>query len=135
MRKERKKFGILYLVIALALILLGFLSGDEAGTFYSGFGTGLLAACIAKFVRQRRLAKNPEKLADYEASLSDERTLYIANKARSTTFFVAVYGELAAGLAALFFLSAPLVGKVLCFAACAQCLLLTVFYFYYNKKY
>lgn len=135
MCKDLKKFSALVFPIGLVFILLGVLVEEETGCFYSGFGSGLLAVGIAKLVQYRRLAKDPEKLADYEASLKDERTVYVANKARSMTFFVTVYLELAAGLAALYFLPDPLVGKILCFAASAQCLVFVLIYWYYNKKY
>lgn len=133
MCKDLKKFSALVFPIGLTFILLGILLEEETGCFYSGFGSGLLAVGIAKLVQYRRLARKPEKLADYEASLKDERTVYIANKARSTAFFITVYTELAVGL--LCFLHSPLVGKVLCFAASAQCLISVLVYWYYNKKY
>lgn len=138
MCKDQKKYSILVFVIGLSFIAIGLLTKDtagEVGGFYSGFGTGLLAVAIVKLLRRRRLMKDPEKLAEYEAAQKDERTLYISNKARAATFFITVYSELAAGLAALWLLSDPLVGKVLCFAACAQCFLFVLVYWYYNKKY
>lgn len=138
MSKERKKYSILVFTIGLVFIAIGILTADSAGSvggFYSGFGTGMLAVAIVKLIRHRRLAKDPEKLADYEAAQKDERTLYISNKARALTFFITVYLELAAGLAALWFMPDPLVGKVLCFAASAQCLIFVLAYWYYNKKY
>ena len=138
MSKDQKKYTILVFIIGLVFIAIGILTEDKAGSvggFYSGFGTGLLAVAIVKLIRHRRLAKNPEKLADYEAAQKDERTLYISNKARAVTFFITVYAELAAGLAALWFLPDPLVGKVLCFAASAQCFIFVLVYWYYNKKY
>ena len=138
MSKELKKYSILVFVIGLTFIAIGILTEGKAGTvgsFYSGFGTGVLAVAIVKLIQHRRLAKDPEKLADYEAAQKDERTLYISNKARALTFFITVYAELAAGLAALWFLPDPLVGKVLCFAASAQCFIFVLVYWYYNKKY
>ena len=138
MSKDQKKYTILVFIIGLVFIAIGILTEDKAGSvggFYSGFGAGVLAVAIVKLLRHRRLAKNPEKLADYEAAQKDERTLYISNKARAMTFFITVYSELAAGLAALWFMPDPLVGKVLCFAACAQCFIFVLVYWYYSKKY
>ena len=85
--KEQKKFGILWLSIGAALFLAGLLLGEtEYGSYISGFGGGLTAVGLVRLLRVRRLSRDPEKAADYDASLKDERTAYVANKARSMTF-------------------------------------------------
>ena len=83
----------------------------------------------------RRLSRDPEKAADYDASLKDERTAYVANKARSMTFFICVYVQLAAALLAILVFDQTLVGQVLCGLTCLQSLLYTVFYWHYNNVY
>ena len=125
--KEQKKFGILWLSVGAALFLAGLLLGETGYSSYiSGFGGAL---------RVRRLSRDPEKAADYEASLKDERTAYVANKARSMTFFICVYVQLAAALLAILVFEQPLVGQVLCGLTCLQGLLYTVFYWHYDKVY
>ena len=97
--KEQKKFGILWLSIGAALFLAGLLLGEtEYGSYISGFGGGLTAVGLVRLLRVRRLSRDPEKAADYDASLKDERTAYVANKARSMAFFICVYVQLAAAL-------------------------------------
>ena len=126
--KEQKKFGILWLSIGAALFLAGLLLGEtECG--------GLTAVGLVRLLRVRRLSRDPEKAADYEASLRDERTAYVANKARSMTFFICVYVQLAAALLAILVFEQPLVGQVLCGLTCLQGLLYTVFYWHYDKVY
>ena len=83
----------------------------------------------------RVMNRDPEKAADYDASLKDERTAYVANKARSMTFFICVYVQLAAALLAILVFEQPLVGQVLCGLTCLQGLLYTVFYWHYDKVY
>ena len=61
--------------------------------------------------------------------------MYVANKARSMTFFICVYAELAAGLLALLVFKQPIIGQVLCLVTCAQSLIFCGTYWYYNKKY
>ena len=125
--KEQKKFGILWLSIGAALFLAGLLLGEtEYGSYISGFG-------LVRLLRVRRLSRDPEKAADYDASLKDERTAYVANKARSMTFFICVYVQLAAALLAILVFEQPLVGQVLCGLTCLQGLLYTVFYWHYDK--
>ena len=134
--KEQKKFGILWLSIGAALFLAGLLLGEtEYGSYISGFGGALMGVGAARLLRVYRLSRDPEKAADYDASLKDERTAYVANKARSMTFFICVYVQLAAALLAILVFDQVLVGQVLCGLTCLQSLLYTVFYWHYNNVY
>ena len=134
--KEQKKFGILWLSIGAALFLAGLLLGEtEYGSYISGFGGALLGVGAARLLRVRRLSRDPEKAADYDASLTDERTVYISNKARSMTFFICVFVQVAASMLAILVFDQVLVGQVLCGLTCLQSLLYTVFYWHYDKVY
>ena len=83
----------------------------------------------------RVMNRDPEKAADYDASLTDERTVYISNKARSMTFFICVFVQVAASMLAILVFDQVLVGQVLCGLTCLQGLLYTVFYWHYDKVY
>ena len=136
--KEQKKFGILWLSIGAALFLAGLAlqARDTASAGYvSGFGGGLVGVSIARLLRVRRLSRDPERAADYDASLTDERTVYISNKARSMTFFICVFVQVAASMLAILVFDQVLVGQVLCGLTCLQGLLYTVFYWHYDKVY
>lgn len=133
--KEQKKFGILWLSIGAALFLAGLLLETEYGSYISGFGGGLTAVGLVRLLRVRRLSRDPEKAADYDASLKDERTVYISNKARSMTLFICVFVQLAASMLAILVFDQVLVGQVLCGLTCLQGLLYTVFYWHYDKVY
>ena len=134
--KEQKKFGILWLSIGAALFLAGLLLGEtEYGSYISGFGGALMGVGAARLLRVRRLSRDPEKAADYDASLTDERTVYISNKARSMTFFIFVFVQVAASMLAILVFDQVLVGQVLCGLTCLQGLLYTVFYWHYDKVY
>ncbi len=134
--KEQKKFGILWLSVGAALFLAGLLLQEPRyGGYISGFGGALMGVGAARLLRVYRLSRDPEKAADYDASLRDERTAYVANKARSMTFFICVYAQLAAGLLALLVFDQPVIGQTLCLVTCAQSLIFTAVYWYYNKKY
>lgn len=134
--KEQKKFGILWLSIGAALFLAGLLLGEtEHGSYISSFGGALTAVGLARLLRVRRLSRDPEKAADYDASLKDERTVYISNKARSMTLFICVFVQLAASMLAILVFDQVLVGQVLCGLTCLQELLYTVFYWHYDKVY
>lgn len=134
--KEQKKFGILWLSIGAALFLAGLLLGETGYSSYiSGFGGALMGVGAARLLRVRRLSRDPEKAADYDASLTDERTVYISNKARSMTFFICVFVQVAASMLAILVFDQVLVGQVLCGLTCLQGLLYTVFYWHYDKVY
>ena len=134
--QEQKKCGILVTVIGVVMFVIGFLLGDaHMGDFYSGLGCGLFVWGVVRLLRVYRLSRDPEKAADYDAMLKDERTIYVANKARGTAFFVCVYAQLAAGLLALLVFDQPVIGQVLCLVTCAQSLIFCGTYWYYNKKY
>ena len=134
--KEQKKFGILWLSIGAALFLAGLLLGETGYSSYiSGFGGALMGVGAARLLRVRRLSRDPEKAADYDASLTDERTVYISHKARSMTFFICVFVQVAASMLAILVFDQVLVGQVLCGLTCLQGLLYTVFYWHYDKVY
>ena len=134
--KEQKKFGILWLSIGAALFLAGLLLGETGYSSYiSGFGGALMGVGAARLLRVRRLSRDPERAADYDASLTDERTVYISNKARSMTFFICVFVQVAASMLAILVFDQVLVGQVLCGLTCLQGLLYTVFYWHYNNVY
>lgn len=82
-----------------------------------------------------RLTRDPDKAADYDASLTDERTAYVANKARSMALYICIYVHLAAALAAILIFKQTLVGQVLCALTCLQTLVYTGCFWYYNRKY
>ena len=134
--REQKKCGVLLIAIGLVMFAVGFLLGDEhMGDFYNGLGCGIFACGAVRLLRVHRLSRDPEKAADYEAMLKDERTVYVANKARSMTFFICVYAQLAAGLLALLVFDQPLIGQTLCLVTCVQCVIFSGTYWYYNRKY
>lgn len=134
--KEQKKFGILWLSVGAALFLAGLLLGETGYSSYiSGFGGALMGVGAARLLRVRRLSRDPERAADYDASLTDERTVYISNKARSMTFFICVFVQVAASMLAIMVFDQVLVGQVLCGLTCLQGLLYTVFYWHYDKVY
>ena len=133
--KEQKKFGILWLSIGAALFLAGLLGETGYSSYISSFGGALMGVGAARLLRVRRLSRDPEKAADYDASLTDERTVYISNKARSMTFFICVFVQVAASMLAILVFDQVLVGQVLCGLTCLQGLLYTVFYWHYDKVY
>ena len=136
--KNQKKFAILWVVVGIALWAAA-LVPEWDNWYYSsllgGFSGALFATGIIRLVRVRRLQRDPERAADYEAALKDERTTYVSNKARSMTFFVSVYVQLAAGLLSMYVFDQMLLGQVLMGLTCFQSILFVVLVRVYNKRY
>ena len=136
--KSQKRFAALWAIIGIVLWIVA-LVPDWESSYYSGLTSGM-ASCffvigVIRLARVHRWEKDPEKAADYEAALRDERTVYVSNKARSVTFFVSVYVQLIAGLLAMYVFDEMLIGKMLTFLTCFQCILFTILFRVYNRKY
>lgn len=130
--KEQKKLGILYLVLGAVLFLVGLLTdAGEKMNWLSSFGSAIAVVGAARLLRVYRLTRDPDKAADYDASLKDERTAYVANKARSMALYICIYVQ----LAAILIFKQTLVGQVLCALTCVQSLVYTGCFWYYNRKY
>lgn len=136
--KNQKKFAIMWMIVGVALWAAALVPQWDNwyySSLLSGFAGGFFVIGLFRLVRVCRWQKDPEKAADYEAALKDERTAYVTNKARSMTFFVSVYVQLAAGLIAIYVFDQRLLGQAFCYMTCFQCLLFTVLFRVYNKKY
>ena len=132
--KRQRRMAWTLLAVGVATALVASLCGVEESLL--DMMGGACAVCgLVRLVRIRRLTRDPERVQEYEASRTDERMAYLANRARSVTFAVSTVAQLAAGYLCLSVLHQELLGKVLCALTCAQCLLFTAFYRYYNKKF
>jgi len=89
----------------------------------------------ARLLRVYRLTHDPDKAADYDASLKDERTSYVANKARSMALYICIYVQFATALAVILIFKQTLVGQALCALTCVQSHVYTGCFWYYNRKY
>ena len=135
--KSQKNFGIILIIVGAVLEALFFLlqNFDYKGGVLCGMGSCFVFIGLIYLLRVRRLSKDAEKAADYEASVTDERTAYIVSKARSVTFYICIFAQLIAGLVCIFFLDQRVIGEVLTYLTCFQCLLYYVILVILNKKY
>ena len=130
--KEQKRLGTMYSLIGAVLAVVGYFAETS---WLASVGGGVCVLGLVRLLRAARLHRDQDKAADYDASLQDERTAFVANKARSLTFFICIYAQLIAVLVAILIFHQPLVGKVLCALTCIQSLVYTGCYWYYNRKY
>ena len=115
-----------YILFSRGIVLSGCSTdADEKMNWLSSFGSAIAVVGAARLLRVYRLTRDPDKAADYDASLTDERTAYVANKARLAALYICIYVQLAAALSAILIFRQTLVGQVLCALTCLQTLVYT----------
>ena len=134
-KNQKKYFAVLLALGVVFFVAALFVTDDYRSGILSSMSASALVISLVRFLRIYRLEKDPDRKADYEASQKDERIAYIANKARSMTFVISIYGQLAVGLVALFGFKQHTLGVALCYLVCIQCLLFAVIYRIYSRKY
>ena len=82
--KEQKRLGTMYFLIGIVLAVVGYFAENS---WLALVGGGVCVLGLVRLLRAARLSRDPDQAADYDASLQDERTAFVANKARSLTFF------------------------------------------------
>lgn len=135
--KDQKKYA--WILIAIGAILWVVFAVSATDDYSFGLLCGIAAALtvigILRLIKINRLYKDPEKAEDYDNSINDERVKFIADKARSLTFVIAVFAQLFAGLFCQFALHNRLLNMVFCYSACAMCLIYVVIYQILSRKY
>lgn len=83
-------------VVGFILIILGCL--EIVDSFWSGMGGGLAAVGILKILRSTAARKNPEYAQRFDTNSTDERNIYLSNKAKSWAFYLTILGLAIAGI-------------------------------------
>ena len=131
--KQRLYIAVSYIVIGLALIAADALNHFENQFFFS-FGITLIVMGILRLLRHRKVTKDEASIRKQKLAETDERTLMMAEKARSWAFS---YSILIAGIAVIVL---SLLGKhdaALPFAwyVCGMVVLYWIFWLILQKKY
>ena len=135
--KEQKRTYIAFIVVGVVIWVIFSLTSvpDFEGGIMCGFGSALALLGVISLIKNHRLYADPEKAAEFEASLNDERMKYITDRARSLTFIITVYAELIASLFCAFVLHEKVLNMVFAYTACAQCLIYIVARYWMERKY
>ena len=83
--KQRLYLAVSYCLLGLILILSEMIIHFD-NNFISSFGFALLLMGIVRIVQYRRITANTETMRQHEIAESDERTLMMAERARSWAF-------------------------------------------------
>lgn len=86
--KEQKKCAVVLLITGTVMFLTTWLTEDSHGfDFLNGLGCGLFFAGALRLLRIYRIGRDSQKAADYDIYVKDERTAYIASRARNRNRF------------------------------------------------
>ena len=123
---------VLYIAIGVALICLDV--ANVVDEFWSGMGSGLIFVSILRLIQLYRFNKNEDYREKVETEVSDERNLFIRNKAWAWAGYLFV---LISAVAIIVF---RIVGQELLSSAAgiALCLMLVLYwvsFFILRKKY
>ena len=135
--KSQRRYGIILLAVGAILwaALLIFADKSKNSVLIGSYGMALALIGLIRVVKTSRLLRDREKAEDYEAMRKDERTVFIANKARSMALYISILLQSVGGLIAYFVFDKRIVCQTLYFVTCVQCLTYYIFWIIYNKKY
>ena len=131
--KQRLYIAVSYIVIGLVLIAADALNHLENQFFFS-FGMALTVMGILRLIRHRKVTKDESTIRRQEVAETDERTLMMAEKARSWAFS---YSVMIAGIAVIVL---SLLGKhdtaqPFAWFVCAEVVLYWICWLLARKKY
>ena len=131
--KQRLYIAVFYIVIGLLLIAADTLNHFENQFFFS-FGITLIVMGILRLIRHRKITKDDASIHRQEVAETDERTLMMAEKARSWAFS---YSVMIAGVAVIVL---SLLGKhdtaqPFAWFVCAEVVLYWICWLILRKKY
>ena len=131
--QARFYIAVSYIVLGLILIAADALNHFENQFFFS-FGITLIVMGILRLIRHRKVTKDESTIRRQEVAETDERTLMMAEKARSWAF---TYSILIAGIAVIVL---SLLGKhdtaqPFAWYVCGMVVLYWIFWLILQKKY
>lgn len=85
--KIRLYVGIIYILLGIAMIVSSALTNDNK-SFFSSFGLAFIVMGLVKVRNYKLITKNENTLRKQEIAETDERSISIVHKARSTAFTI-----------------------------------------------
>ncbi len=136
MIKKKIAYMVAVSVFGILMVTYSVVTKDvSVGIDYArSMGVGFIVAGAIRTIQYYRLLKNPQKLTQYEIANSEERVVFIANKARSMVFVISIYVEIVVMILLIWMGYANEGGLVAVFAG-LQTLGYVVAYRVYNNRY
>ncbi len=130
--KIRLFTAITYIVLGAAMIITSLVIKTE-NEFISSFGFALILIGIVRIRNHMLITKNDETVKKQEIAETDERNIYIANKAKTFTFSLYIIISCLAVIVLQFF-DAPLLSQYISLSVCLLLIIYWVSYFIIRKK-
>ena len=118
--------AIFFLALGIALIIISNVI-RPANDFLSMFGLGMAVMGIARIRNHFRITKSEETIRKQEIAETDERNVYVSNKARSIAFYIYVL-VICSAVIVFHFLGKQ---EIASFLSYSVCLLLTIYWIVY----
>lgn len=132
MKDYRKRtlayYGVLF-VVAIGLLIAGLVLKMQ---FLCGFGTAFGFAILVNGIILLVRTRGEDAKEEYNASITDERVVFITRRARSATFVYSLWVEVL-GCVILSIMGHP-AGFWLCYVICAQAVIYAICYFVFKAK-
>ncbi|WP_019229800.1 hypothetical protein [Sedimentibacter sp. B4] len=103
-------------------------------TYWSGMGVGFIVISIIRLTQLHRYKNDDSYAEKMNVQNNDERNRFLAEKARSMTFYYSILIE-AIALIILRILKFPEASTIIGYAVCVQLLIYYVSYLWLKKKY
>lgn len=131
--KQRALYFALLLALGVVMLVCALLSG-EGGEMLLSMGSAMVLVCVIRLVGLWRLSRDPEAGRKMDLACTEERVVFISQKAAQATLCAVVALQYAAMLAAVF-LRQNEVATLLGFLVCGQLLVYAGFSRFYGGKY
>lgn len=132
MKDYRRNNVIWYIICALiggSCIIGGTAANNDLLIYY---GVAFCFVIILKLALLLYRTRSEEEKYEYNMSMKDERTVYIAKTARSNAFYISILAE-AVLILALALCDNPAY-QIVCYLLCGQVVIYLAFYYYYRSK-
>ncbi len=130
--KTRFYFGVSYIIIGLAMIIVSFVI-DTSSEYLSPFGSALLVIGIVRVRNHFIITKNDETIKKQQIIETDERNIAISNKAKSFSFNLYVIAACIAVIV-LQILKISELATTIGLTVCALLVIYWISYFIIRKK-
>ncbi len=134
MKKIKQQAIYLTVLLVLGIIMLLCAIFTDMNERMTGMGIACVLVCTIDLLRLRKMSKNPDSIKQMEILQTEERLVFIANKAARATLHLSIALQYTALIVAVF-LRHNEIASLLGFLVCGQLLIYVGFSKYYSKKY
>lgn len=134
--KHRCILYAVYVVFGAVLCVLAYFNvvPEALRTYLSSFGFVLLVVGLVKLLRFRSIMTDADKAREFDARMSEERTIFLVGKARSIVLYTSLFVQIVAAVV-FQIMDQPLVSQVLCYLTALQGVGYFLIWRYLDHKY